>query len=112
MKKFATAAIAGTMIAAAALAASTVPASAGNFSLHIGGWGHPGWGPGWGPGPAWGYNAYAPVVVAPQPQPYYAGNNWSQHQAWCAAQFKTYNPHTNLYFYAVGKQKPCNSPFN
>ncbi len=110
MRKILAAAIATTMIAAASVAATTAPANAGNFSVHIGGWSHGGWGPGWHPG-GWGYNAYAPVHVVPVTPTYHVGGGLTPHQQWCVGNFKTYDLNTNLYFYAIGKQKPCVSPY-
>jgi hypothetical protein len=101
MRKIFAAAIATTVIAAASVAA-TAPASAGSFNLHIGGfgWGNPYYG---------GYYTPAPVYVAPAPV--YTGG-WQAHVNWCSNHYVTYNPATDLYFYAPGKQKHCNSPYN
>jgi hypothetical protein len=100
MRKIFAAAIATTVIAAASVAA-TAPASAGSFNLHIGGFG-------WG-APYYGGYYPAPVVVAPAPV---YGNSWQAHVNWCSSHYVTYNPSTDLYFYAPGKQRHCNSPYN
>jgi hypothetical protein len=36
--------------------------------------------------------------------------NW-HHVHWCQAQYRTYNKHTNLYYYKPGHQKACRSPY-
>jgi hypothetical protein len=34
------------------------------------------------------------------------------HTEWCEEHYQTYDEDTNLYFYAIGKQKECVSPFS
>ncbi|HEX9905551.1 MAG TPA: BA14K family protein [Propylenella sp.] len=106
MTKLLTTALATTFLAAASVATMSVPASAGSFHLHVGGFG--GYGYGYGGGWYPGYAAPAPIYVAPQPV--YGG--WNAHVQWCSAKYVSYNPATNLFFYKPGKAKYCNSPYN
>jgi hypothetical protein len=34
------------------------------------------------------------------------------HVAWCHNHYQTYDESTNLYYYAIGKQRECNSPYD
>jgi hypothetical protein len=34
------------------------------------------------------------------------------HEDWCDNQYQTYDRGTNLYYYAPGKQRECNSPYD
>lgn len=108
MRKIFATAIATSMIAAASIAAT--PASAGGFGLYVGGYG---WGGGYHHG--WGHH-YAPeIYVDVEPsysEPVYAETAGDPHTAWCIDRFQTYDPQTDLYFYAPGKQRHCNSPYN
>ena len=95
--------VAGTavLMTAAAVVASTAPASAGgnfNFSIGVGGWG-PGWHPGYG-----GVYVGGPI--------YGGGNAWAAHVNWCYNhKGPSYNPDTNTFVNYKGKVKYCNSPF-
>ena len=88
------------LFATVAIAASTAPASAGNFSFNFG---VGGWGPGWY-GPGWGG-----VYVG---GPHYNSNAWALHVDWCYDnKGPTYNPGNNTYVNHNGKLKYCNSPY-
>jgi len=89
------------LVTAMAFAASTAPASAGNFSFNIG---VGGWGPGWYPG----YGGGGIYVGGP----FYGNNAWAAHVDWCFDhKGPSYNPQTNTYVNYKGKVKYCNSPF-
>ncbi len=89
------------LLATLAIAATTVPASAGgsfNFNIGVGGWG-PGWGPGYG------------GIYVGSPYPVY-NDNWEAHVDWCYDhKGPSYNPNTNKYINMAGKKRTCHSPF-
>jgi hypothetical protein len=93
---------AATLVAVVSLAATSVPATAGNFNFSFGVYGPgPGWGPGWG---GWGPGGV--VVVNP------GGNYWQAHVNWCYShKGPSYNPQTNTYVSNSGKVKYCDSPY-
>ena len=101
---------AATLLTIASIAASTAPASAGSVYFGFGG-GHGPWFDGYDP---WdnhsGYNSGIYVDVSPVIVD--GGSDWDAHVDWCEDQYQTYDPSTDLYFYAPGKQKRCNSPYN
>ena len=37
-------------------------------------------------------------------------SSWDAHVDWCEEHYQTYDPDTNLYYYAVGQQTECDSP--
>ncbi|HEX9905552.1 MAG TPA: hypothetical protein VGA77_11360 [Propylenella sp.] len=99
-----------TLVTAMIVVAASSPANASHRKhIYFGfggahGWGHHGWDP---HGQVYiDLTPPAPVYVAPAPV---YGN---AHVQWCAGAYVTYNPATNLYFYAPGKQRHCDSPYN
>ena len=38
-------------------------------------------------------------------------SNWDAHVDYCEERYQTYDPDTNLYYYAVGEQTECDSPY-
>ena len=100
MRKIVATAVATSLIAAASVAATTAPASAGFYF----GLGH-----GFGFHGYHGYG-YTPHVYVEAPVYDEDDSGWDQHAAWCS-RYKTWDEDTNLYYYAVGKQRPCISPY-
>ena len=37
-------------------------------------------------------------------------SSWDAHVEYCEERYQTYDPDTNLYYYAVGQQTECDSP--
>jgi hypothetical protein len=90
-------------LATAMLAASA--ASAGTFYFGFGGnhgWGHHGWDD--------DADVYVdvPVYVGPD----YDEEDDDRHVAWCENQYDSYDEDTDTYYYAPGKQRRCNSPYD
>ena len=59
------------------------------------------------------YYRPAPVVVyQPAPQPVYAAQPVdSQHAAWCAGRYRSYNAYDNTWIDNHGRLRPCQSPY-
>ena len=54
----------------------------------------------------------APVVVYRQPTPVYAAAPLSsEHQAWCAGRYRSYNAYDNTWVDNRGNLRPCQSPY-
>jgi hypothetical protein len=100
-----------TLFAATLLAATAVPASAGGFSIGIGAGGYDSdddWDDDW--------DDDSDIVIE---VPTYTEDDDdddeemnSDHREWCENEYKTYDAETNLYYYAVGKQRECDSPYS
>lgn len=47
----------------------------------------------------------------PPRRPMAHSHQW-RHIQWCEAKYRTYNRHTDLYYYKPGKQRHCRSPYS
>ena len=86
-------------LAAATMSASAVPAKADGLGSFLGG-------------------LFVGVVVTDylhtqvNNSPSLFSSRTSKHVHWCEARYKTYNRYTDLYYYKVGKQRHCVSPYS
>jgi hypothetical protein len=108
-----------TLVAAATIMTSTVPANAGRFHARAHARAHI------------GHHLYVappvvvrrPIVVAPPvyvaprvyvaPAPVYVapGDNWAAHVNYCSGKYASYDVTTNTYVSNSGYVKTCNSPY-
>lgn len=58
------------------------------------------------------YYRPAPVVVyRPAPPVVYAEPSSSEHTAWCAGRYRSYNAYDNTWIDNYGRLRPCQSPY-
>jgi len=112
MMKFATLGVAAVFAALTFTAVTTAPAQAGGISFGFGG-GDYGWDSDYG----WDDDDYGGIVVEIDPEDFIVeedddddDDDDSSHVSWCKRQYQTYDEDTDMYFYAPGKQRHCNSP--
>ena len=105
MRKIATLGVAA-VFAALTFTAATAPAQAGGISFGFGGYDDYGW------DNDWDDDDYG-IVVEIDPDDYVVDedeDDGDYHVSWCKSHYQTYDEDTDMYFYAPGKQKYCNSP--
>jgi hypothetical protein len=108
MMKIATLGVAA-VFAALTFTAATAPAQAGGISFGFGDYDDDfGFDSDYG----WDDDDYG-IVVEIDPEDYVMDGDEDDddyHVTWCKNHFQTYDEDTDMYFYAPGKQKHCNSP--
>jgi hypothetical protein len=100
MRKFVTLGIAA-VFAALPLAMTTMPANAGGISFGFGGYGYDDW-----------YDDDIVIELDVDDIDIDDVSDMDRHTEWCEDHFQTYDEDTDLYFYAPGKQKHCESPWS
>ena len=106
MKKIATLGVAA-VFAALTFTAVSAPAQAGGISFGFGGYDDDFGFDHWDDDDDYG------IVVEIDPDDYIVDeddDDDSYHVSWCKSHYQTYDEDTDMYFYAPGKQKHCNSP--